>query len=177
SSLEGLPVGKKPKLTEAIYGESMRLFPHLEPMERGLLLHHCFEVLSGHSERAEGLDSLDGHSFDEVTREAIARSVQSFDQWMEQTWSPLSLDRELPFVSLDLHGTVVNGVMDLLVETKAGFWIIDHKSAQTDDLELRFATYLPQLVTYAEAVRQARPDKPVLGVGVNWISEGNVMWK
>jgi len=38
----------------------------------------------------------------------------------------------------------------------------------------RLATYWPQLRAYAAAVRQARPDKPVLGVGVNRIGRGEV---
>jgi hypothetical protein len=61
-----------------------------------------------------------------------------------------------------------------LVETAAGFWIIDHKSDQTENLALRFARYLPQLECYAEAITAARPDKPVLGVGINWLSSGSV---
>ena len=177
SSLEGMPVSKMPKLTEATYGKPMRVFPELPPMERGLLLHRCFELFSGHSERARNLTSLDGRAMDKATREAIAGAVQNFDDWIAKEWTPVSVDRELPFVSLDTNGSVINGVMDLLVETEEGFWIIDHKSDQTDDEETRFAIYLPQLETYADAVRKARPEKPVLGVGVNWIAEGNMAFK
>jgi hypothetical protein len=69
-------------------------------------------------------------------------------------------------------GSVVSGVMDLLVENSRGYWIIDHKSDQVDDLHGRFAQYLLQLRCYAEALRKACPQKPVLGCGVNWISKG-----
>ena len=176
SSLEGVPVGKEPKLTEGKYGKPIRVFTDLAPMQRGLVLHRCFELLSGHPERANNLTDPGGRPLDETIQKAITRAVRDFDQWVEDNWNPVSVERELPFISLDTNGSVVNGVMDLLVETEAGFWIIDHKSDQIDDLGARFAVYLPQLNTYANAVRQARPDKPVLGVGINWIGRGEVSW-
>ena len=90
-------------------------------------------------------------------------------------YAPLALEREVPILFLDEKGSVVNGFIDLLVETEQGFWIIDHKSDRVEDPEEKFNHYLPQLRCYAKAVAKARPDKPVLGVAINWIVRGEVM--
>jgi len=72
---------------------------------------------------------------------------------------------------------VVAGFTDLVVETEDALWIVDHKSDQvkTDELlEERFNIYLPQLRCYADALAAARPDKPVKGLMLNWVSFGKI---
>ncbi len=81
----------------------------------------------------------------------------------------------MPILFLDEKGSVVNGFIDLLVETEQGFWIIDHKSDRVEDPEEKFNNHLPQLRCYAEVVAKARPDNPVLGGAINWIVRGEVM--
>jgi ATP-dependent exoDNAse (exonuclease V) beta subunit len=82
--------------------------------------------------------------------------------------------REVPLLGLDGRGSVVSGVLDLLVETAGGYWILDHKSDITDDRAVRFESYLPQLRCYADLIRKAFPGKSVLGVAIHWISYGKV---
>jgi ATP-dependent exoDNAse (exonuclease V) beta subunit len=82
--------------------------------------------------------------------------------------------REVPLLGLDGRGSVVSGVLDLLVETAGGYWILDHKSDITDDRAARFEAYLPQFRCYADLVGKAFPGKPVLGVAIHWISYGKV---
>lgn len=82
--------------------------------------------------------------------------------------------REEPFLALNKEGSVISGVIDLLIETEKGFWVIDHKS-DIEDLEDRLNHYLPQVQLYAEAVRKGRPEKPVLGVAFNWITYGKLI--
>ncbi len=82
--------------------------------------------------------------------------------------------RELPLLGLDGRGSVVSGILDLLVETAGGYWILDHKSDITDDRAARFEAYLPQLRCYADLIKKAFPGKPVLGVAIHWISYGKV---
>lgn len=47
------------------------------------------------------------------------------------------------------QGSVISGVVDLLVETKKEFWVIDHKSDVMDAREARLNIYLPQMQFYA----------------------------
>lgn len=100
--------------------------------------------------------------------------MAGFDAWLEQTLRPVAVSSEVPLLVLDDAGSVVSGMVDMLVETADGFWIIDYKSDCTDDLNGRFACYLPQLRCYADSVARARGDKPVLGLVVNWVSYGMI---
>ena len=47
----------------------------------------------------------------------------------------VNLFSEMPILGQDEQGAVVSGSIDLLLETKEGYWIIDHKLDQSDDLE------------------------------------------
>ena len=157
------------------YGQPLTLELNLGSAERGTFLHRCFEIASGSHERMNRIPQATGTQVTGEQLEAIYISIAAFDQWLEKSLLPVQLQKEVPILALDAAGSIVSGYVDLLVETEEGYWIIDHKSDVTDDLENRFAYYLPQLACYAEAVKRACPDKPVLGVVVNWISVGKVV--
>jgi ATP-dependent exoDNAse (exonuclease V) beta subunit len=177
SALEGGSVSDMPpEVRTERYGEGLRLDISVAAMERGILLHRCFEVLSGHPERVDRLEAATGLALVPDQIQAVARSVSDFDAWLTATFAPSRVEREVPFLVIDDAGSVVSGVVDLLFETEAGFWILDHKSDATDDPVTRLAVYWPQLRAYADAAHKARPDKPVLGVGVNWSARGEVAW-
>jgi len=156
------------------YGQPLALGLDLPPTERGILLHRCLEVLDGHPDAAARLDDATGHAFTDAQREALSRSAAGFEGWLRDTLAPAAILREVPFLVSNEAGSVISGVMDLLLETDDGFWIIDHKSDETDDPAGRFVTYREQLSAYARAVALARPDKPVRGVGIHWIARGAV---
>jgi ATP-dependent exoDNAse (exonuclease V) beta subunit len=177
SALEGGSVSDMPpEVRTERYGEGLRLDISVAAMERGILLHRCFEVLSGHPERVDRLEAATGLALVPDQIQAVARSVSDFDAWLTATFVPSRVEREVPFLVIDDAGSVVSGVVDLLFETEAGFWILDHKSDATDDPASRFSFYWPQLCAYEDAVRRARTEKPVLGVGINWIGRGEVYW-
>jgi ATP-dependent exoDNAse (exonuclease V) beta subunit len=177
SALEGGGVPDfPPDVRTERYSGGLRLEIGAAAVERGVLLHRCFEVLSGHPEHVALLDAATGHAWSPKHSRAVARAVSAFDAWLTATFAPLHVEREVPFLVTDEAGSVVSGVMDLLIETGKGFWILDHKSDETDDPVARLAVYWPQLCAYADAVRKARLEKPVLGVGVNWIGRGEVAW-
>jgi ATP-dependent exoDNAse (exonuclease V) beta subunit len=156
------------------YGEVLKLEISVEGAARGLFLHRCFELMSGSAMYADNLSRLTGYQLSNSEVNVILKATAMFDGWVTERLKPLQTAREIPVLAINKSGSVINGSIDLLVETEVGFWIIDHKSDQTDDMELRFARYLPQLNCYAEALTAARPDKPLLGVGINWISNGTV---
>ena len=64
-------------------------------------------------------------------------------------------------------------IVDLLIAQDDGYWIIDHKSDQVSDIKAAFSTHLSQLMAYASIIDGHR-DKPVLGVGINWVRNGQV---
>jgi ATP-dependent exoDNAse (exonuclease V) beta subunit len=174
SSLHDEHAGRVDAVETFRYGEELSLELSVTGAERGTLLHRCFELVSGTAMDTGTLATITGYGFREVEVNAITRAATAFEEWVTGRLKPLRIAREVPVLALDGSGSVVNGSMDLLVESASGFWVIDHKSDQVDDLELRFGGYLPQLACYAEAVTSARGDKPLLGVGVNWISRGAV---
>ena len=156
------------------YGDALTIKLSVEGVERGTLLHRCFELMSDNTMNVDTLTKLTGYQFCTTELGMISKAAASFEVWVSNCLKPLHIAREISVLALNRSGSVVNGSIDMLVETASGFWIIDHKSDQTDDLGLRFAKYLPQLNCYSDALTAARPDKPLLGIGVNWISKGSV---
>jgi ATP-dependent exoDNAse (exonuclease V) beta subunit len=120
------------------------------------------------------LEKATGVLLDKKILSQLGSTVTDFDRWLTGRFQPLQVMREVPLLGLDVRGSVVSGVLDLLVETTGGYWILDHKSDITDDPVARFEAYLPQLRCYADLVGKAFPGKPVLGVGIHWISYGKV---
>ena len=84
-----------------------------------------------------------------------------------------AVQRELPILALTDQGTLMSGLVDLVVETEEGVWIIDHKSDQIDDSLAAFGKYQAQLGAYADALRKSGVH--VLGVGIHWIRNGEVV--
>lgn len=173
STLHG-DVGPIPESTQTVkYGASLEVDLPLSPTERGTLLHRCFEIIDGAKEpaiicRAIGYD-LTGEQF-----AVIAGGVERFGDYLAREFNTLQVDREVPILLCDEKGSVVSGYIDLLVETADGFWVIDHKSDRVDDRNERLGFYLPQLKCYAAAIEKARREKPVLGVGIHWLSYGEM---
>lgn len=175
SSLHG-EVEIKGELIKESYGESLDLDLDISALERGTLLHRCFEVTSGDREKLGLISSSLGYNLTDDQLGRIGKAISDFNNWLTKKYSPIAVSSEVPILALNEHGSVVSGVIDLLVETDEGFWIIDHKSDETDDLEERFRFYLPQLLCYSDAVRKARAGKRVIGVMVNWVSCGKAMF-
>ena len=140
--------------------------------ERGTLLHRCFELLDGESGAREKLEAALGPALGAAQLEALASAAGAFRSWLWKRFAPVSVASEVPVLGLDEKGSVVSGVIDLLLETAEGYWIIDHKSDRPDDTGLRFREYLPQLLCYAGVVGSLPAGKPVLGVAVHWIMLG-----
>ncbi len=162
-------------LQEESYGSPLDADLEVAGAERGLVLHRFFELASGLKGRLELFERASGKKLDEKSFICLAKAAADFDRWLEGRFLPKRVLREVPLLGMDDRGSVVSGVLDLLVESADGYWIIDHKSDMVDDRGGRFGTYLPQLRSYAGLVRKAFPGKPVLGVGIHWISYGAVI--
>ncbi len=175
SSLHAEEIGESSAtVTTTRYSTPLEMELDLEALQKGTLLHRCFELFDGKRD-VEIIRSALGDMVSEEDFERITQAAGDFYHWLDQTYAPLALEREVPILFLDEKGSVVNGFIDLLVETEQGFWIIDHKSDRVEDPKEKFNDYLPQLRCYAAAVAKARPDKPVLGIAINWIVRGEVV--
>lgn len=161
-------------LREESYAAPLDAGLEVSGAERGLALHRFFELAGGPGGGAERFERAAGMKLGGETIALLERSAHGFARWLEGKFRPARVLRELPLLGLDDRGSVVSGVLDLLVETADGYWILDHKSDIVDDRAARFGIYLPQLRSYAGLVRKAFPGRPVLGVGLHWISYGSV---
>jgi len=141
---------------------------------RGDLLHRALEVLAGESARAALVTEATSYPFTTDQIAAITETMNGFEAWMKNTQGASDIGREVPLLALNENGSVVSGAIDVLARTGEGYWIIDYKSDATADYEARFRMYLPQLLAYAEALRQTGAAQPVCGIAIFWIITGEV---
>ena len=171
SSLEGLAADMGDLIEHPVH-DGLDISLDLLPTERGSLVHRAFEILGVAPGAADRLPALLGVDLDDTQRDALSRTSATFEAWVREHFSTLRIRREVPVSGLDTADTLITGVIDLLVETMDGYWILDHKSDEwTGALDLRFAHYAPQLEAYRIAA-QSQTDRPVLGVGIHWIHRG-----
>ena len=104
---------------------------------------------------------------DNVDKAALERQVGHFRDWLNQYVEPTSVQCEVSILSKNAYGQTISGMIDLLVETPSGYWIIDHKTDQTPD----FTKHYSQLMAYASSLKLA---KPVTHLAVNWVRQGEV---
>ncbi|PLX88391.1 MAG: hypothetical protein C0618_04305 [Desulfuromonas sp.] len=160
-------------LIEESYASALSTSFDLTASERGTLLHRCFEVIDGHRSRDVVCRAAE-YPLTEEQFTALQAHVGGFNDWLSRRFTPVHCQHEQSVLVLNEQASVVSGFIDLLVETEQGYWIIDHKSDQVEERSVRFLEHLPQLLCYVEALRRIDPEKPVLGVGINWVSYGQV---
>ena len=157
-----------------IFGTGLNASVGLEGAELGSFLHRCFEVLGLDAELGTRLASLTGVDVSRAATAEILTAVKRFEDWLDRTLDPVEVLREWPVLVRDPSGTVIHGVVDLLVQGEGGCWILDHKSDNVWDPEERMQEYTVQLEAYRQAVASA--GEKVLGVGIHWIRRGEVTW-
>ncbi len=150
------------------YGDGLDLSlldAHLAANEIGTWMHRLYQVALKQPSRLD--DTLNmapvtkAMLTDELI-EQIKQSLTNFTTWLENTWQPIQYHCELPTLSINELGQTVSGTIDLLVETQAGYWIVDHKT----DKVAEYSKHHAQLMAYAQALKL---DKPVFGLSVNWV--------
>jgi len=137
----------------------------------GTLLHHYYHVLLKKPAMKERfLESVES-TLSTDTWEHLAQQVQALQQYAMQELDVVQIRCEVPLLNKTAEGSVVSGSIDLLMETEEGYWIIDHKSDTAEDLSGQFKLHYPQLDAYRRVVKL---DKPVIGVGINWMRYGSL---
>jgi ATP-dependent exoDNAse (exonuclease V) beta subunit len=160
--------------TETIaYGSGINLDLELSPAQYGDFIHRCIELLLIDAKLKNKLDSLTGIILSDTYRDNIASEILLFQNYLNKQFPESNCFYEIPINGLDKTGTVITGIIDLLIEDDGGYWIIDHKSDRTSNLEESFASHLPQLMTY-KSILDGVNGKPVLGVGIHWVRTGEL---
>ena len=176
SSLAGREdAGISAEVNVSRYGSGLDIDTGLYGTELGTFLHRCFEVLGSRPDLAERLTQVTGVETDATARARIASAVAQFEDWQREQFEIESVMREWPVLALDQNGSVMSGEADLVIQTPRGVWILDHKSDRVEDPILTFQRYRPQLEAYARALADA--GQPVLGIGLNLIRPGEVVWQ
>ena len=137
----------------------------------GTLVHHCYHALLVDPALSDRLYASLNAKLPQDTFVQIQEQVLALKNYSESDLQEINIQCEVPILSKTEKGSTVSGSIDLLVETDDGYWIIDHKSDSVDDFEVQFEHHYPQLEAYAHFVKL---DKPLLGVGINWIRYGKL---
>ena len=173
STLESRSVDAPGLAIEVVqYGDELNPDVSLSGAELGTFLHQCFEIIGSNPKLLSKISIVTGTDIDVGVTQDIAVKVEAFEKWLHEYFTVESISRELPLLALDDNGSVMSGIADLVVKTKEGVWIIDHKSDQVDDIAVAFSLYRQQLDAYIGLLTSAGEN--VLGVGINWIRQGKV---
>ena len=155
------------------YGEKIDIESELPANVLGTLVHRVFEVIGSRSDLVDDTRLTLKESLDDNTVDNVIEQVNKFESWVQTNFSPDEIYRELPFISIDDKGSVVNGTIDLVIKNKEGIVIIDHKTDKVDDSVLSFENYKNQLKMYSEALEKEMGR--VVSVGIHWIRKGEVV--
>lgn len=172
SGLHDQDAGQTPMAISTIrYGQPIQL-TLTSGAERGLVFHRAIELL-GQKVPANQTCQAIGITPDDPDFQALASATPVFMEALSNRFHPVGLHWEVPIIAEDNAGSTINGTIDLLVEADNGYWIVDHKSDETDDREERFARYWPQLNCYATALSEGM-GVTVAGVAIHWVCYGEI---
>ena len=175
SQISGSKIDKDLQVTTSNYGSALNINLKEDPAATGIILHRCFEVLNGEENRTDLLEDASGHEFSKEQKKDLQASVKSFEAWCQENFgNNIVMYKEVPITYQKADGVLVSGIIDLLIESEDGYWIIDHKTHRPDNHEKNFWDYWPQLQAYCDGVEKSSDTKKVLGAGVNWVSNGVV---
>ena len=93
----------------------------------------------------------------------VVLAGQHLVEFLEENYPGHKTYKEWPMSLLNKEGQVMQGWIDLLLETEAGYVIIDHKDYPGQDAAKRAKKYTPQLKAYKEAVETAT-GRPVIDI-------------
>lgn len=160
--------------TERIdYGQSLVLDMEISGAEFGTIIHRCFEVLTAAPESKSLLADATGHAITDGQATAIAASNEAMMGWLRENAGATKFTPEVPFSVKAGDGSVCTGLIDLLVETPEGYWVIDHKTDRATGEDVIFDHYWSQLQAYRDALQEL--GHTVVGVGLNLVNEGKLL--
>ncbi len=157
------------KVTEQLrIGERIPLSGDVDMTMLGTSIHACIAAALTDANapltEEEVSAILDGHGVgDVVTAKSVMGQIAALDNWMAQRWPQARRHAEIPIEVVLNNGQVMQGRIDLLLETSDGWVLLDHKSNPNgpDKWAEIAKDYSGQLGAYSSAVEKAT-GKPVL---------------
>jgi ATP-dependent helicase/nuclease subunit A len=103
-----------------------------------------------------------GYNLDSLSKEALPVMTDRLLKFISASYPDAEIRSEVPIAGR-LLARRVKGTIDMLLETEAGFVVIDHKTfpGKFEEWEARAITYAPQLALYRYIV-EAATNKPVI---------------
>ena len=136
--------------------------------EVGDLIHRLFEIYFMNPALLEkGFESLPNALNLNKIKLQVESILQNYQAWLNTNLKPINIKCEVPILAVNELGQTVSGSIDMLVETKDGFWIIDHKT----DKQADFTKHSEQLKAYVQALAL---DKPIIGIAINWVRQNSL---
>jgi ATP-dependent helicase/nuclease subunit A len=110
-----------------------------------------------HFERTIAIKRILGaYNLDQIIKtEDVALMLDRFAAQLDKLFQPKTILVETPFLRVNSHGQRTSGYIDLLLETRNGIVIIDHKSflGKRADWPVKALSYSGQLAAYRDARR------------------------
>ena len=170
-----------PVLEKCAIGERIPVKAGVDMSVLGTAIHACIAL--SFSERNVPLSEteigniLTGFGVTEhVSPAAVLRQVGALHGWLDCRWPGAKPHAEIAVQRVLPSGQILNGRIDLLLESDSGWILIDHKSSQLapDHWNQLAEEYGAQMVAYADAIEHASGQKvleawlilPVAGGGL-----------
>ncbi|NUP87094.1 MAG: UvrD-helicase domain-containing protein [Burkholderiaceae bacterium] len=142
-------------------GERIAVASGVDMSALGMAIHACL-ALSFTDPRVpltegEVCQLLEGFGVTEhVPAADVLRQVTALHGWIQRRWPGVRAHAEFPVQSVMPNGQLLNGRIDLLLETATGWVLIDHKSSPlpVERWETLAAEHGPQLSSYAQALER-----------------------
>ncbi|MDD2716805.1 MAG: UvrD-helicase domain-containing protein [Candidatus Wallbacteria bacterium] len=170
SLLEGEPA----EIVETLkLGEPIVLPEDAKPDLCGKIFHAFFAVdstgITDDLRSKIAADLIRNHNLDKaVLPEQITKAAQHLREWICKSFADAIKHTEMPLACRLETGSILRGVADLILETEAGFVIIDHKviSGDAKNLTGKICSFGPQLAAYKQTI-QAATGKKVLSMWIH----------
>jgi len=120
---------------------------------------------------------IETYGFSEVVNSAqLETIVNNFNGWTSSQFGKFQAWHEIPFRLTTDDNQVLNGIIDLALETEEGWILIDHKTYDGLDFEKKIKDegYLSQLAYYQLALEKLS-NKPVIKTFLHFPMTGNVV--
>lgn len=149
-------------LDKVSFGERLHVKPGADWGVLGSAVHAC--LAASFTEQGTRLSEtvvsrlLDGFQVRaHIDAVALSTQIQAIHAWLESRWPGNKARAEVPVKTQLPNGQVIDGRIDLLLETERGFVLIDHKSSPfgEDRWSELVDTYQGQLNAYANAIAEA----------------------
>ncbi|EED31272.1 putative UvrD/REP helicase [gamma proteobacterium NOR5-3] len=175
-SPSSIPPNPSATIGEVIeFGERLEITGEYDPATLGSALHAVIATTILGQNSTERV--LQDHGVDSVISiEAADKCTNRLMNTIEERFKPFAYYTEYPIHYTTDEGQIVNGWIDLLLETEDGFVLIDHKAsprAKSDWAEIALG-YSGQLAAYARGVSQIT-NKPVVGQWIHFAATGGLV--